>query len=292
MKIIKFGQFYKAKKSVMLGFFDCLHIGHRALLSAAKTLPYETAVFTFSDGRGAKSRRENVYTFAERLDIFEKAGLNCCIYADFDAKFKNLAPSDFLDILVDTQNISAVISGYDYKFGKGAAADTVFLENYCKKRSIAFIKSEKIEFKGEKASSTLVKEFLAKGDIVSVNALLGDFYRISGIVKEGRAVGRKILFPTANIDYASNKAKIADGVYGGFSYIDNVKYSALINCGAKPTFNVDKKDIEVHFLGFEGDLYGRELTVFFKKKLRDIVKFNSADELKSQIEKDIREIDD
>ena len=139
----------------------------------------------------------------------------------------------------------------------------------------------------EVISSSKIKELLLSGDVKKANLYLGRFYKIAGTVVEGKQNGRKMNFPTANIDYPFDKLLIKDGVYSGFATVDNKRHKCVINIGKNPTFNAKTKTVEAHIIDFSENLYGRTITLEFIKKIRDEIKFKTANELKEQIKSDI-----
>lgn len=285
---------YKSKFSepcdLMLGFFDGMHKGHRELLKQTDSKS-KKALFTFTDNYSLKDSKV-IFTYTERLEIYKKAGVEVVIYADFDDDFKNTEAKDFLQILNSNFSIQKIICGYDYTFGKDALGNSELIETFCEKNNIKFKIIDKILFGGEKASSSKVKKLLFSGDIKNVNSLLGDNYFVTGRVSGGRKVGRTMGFPTANIQLNDKKAQIKKGVYKVYSYIDGKKYYGLLNYGAKPTFDDYKNTFEVFYKDFTGNLYGKELTVFFIDFIRDIQKFDSPDMLKERIKKDLENLND
>jgi riboflavin kinase/FMN adenylyltransferase len=128
---------------------------------------------------------------------------------------------------------------------------------------------------------------LSSGKVKTANELLGREYSISGKVISDRHIGKTLGFPTLNVKLNSDKQRLKDGVYAGYSYIDGVKYQAVINYGARPTFGLDEKLVEAHLIGFDGNLYGKNVTVYFIDFVREVVKFNSVNELVEQLKKDL-----
>ena len=286
---------YKSKINeeivLLLGFFDCLHSGHRKLVFDAKTLGYKTAIFTFTDKYNLKDNKV-VYSFSERVIVFEKAKIDLVLFADFDDNFKNLSANDFLMAVSKNYNLKGIVCGYDYKFGKNAAGNTDTIKSFCLENNLECIISKKVEINGEKVSSSLVKKFLKEGNILKANILLSDEYFISGIVETGRKIGNTLGFPTANIHYDKHKSEIKEGVYKVYSYIDGIKYAGICNYGIKPTFNNYERTIEVFYKNYSGNLYGKNITVYFVDYIRDIIKFNEINGLKNQLNKDLEQLND
>ena len=142
---------------------------------------------------------------------------------------------------------------------------------------------------GKRVSSTLIKGYLAEGNIKIANELLGKPYFVKGEVFKDREVGKTLGFPTVNIKISTETITLKDGVYAGKAIIDNKLYRAIINYGARPTFNLTEKLLEAHFIGFNGNLYGKEIEISFTDFIRPIIKFNDKEELIAQLKKDTKE---
>lgn len=279
---------------IALGYFDCLHIGHMQLIKKAcekaKQLGVESAVFTFSNNPGSllPSKNRLVNTFEERLKMFEEAGIDRVVYAEFTKQFMSITSDEFLNML-KTQNVVGVVCGFDYTFGKNSAGDTKVLRQFCEANNMSFDEVAMVGFEGQKASATLIKKLLTDGDMQKVTACLGHKYFVSGKVVHGYGIGGSKLFPTANLDVSDDKLFPKKGVYAGETVIEGKKYVCVINVGTRPTFNDDCVKIEAHIVDFSGNLYGKDITVYFNEFLRDIKKFDDLNQLKNQISKDIED---
>lgn len=275
-----------------LGFFDCMHLGHRAILGAASDYAcareLETVVFTFSSSPKIHGDGKSIYTFSERSRIYAECGADRLISVDFDQKTRDTSPAVFLDGLFERENIKAVFCGEDYRFGAGGAGDTVFLKSYCDKKGAMLDVLATVKRDGEKVSSTRVRELLENGNIEKANELLGEPYRITSEVVAGRGEGRKFGFPTANVRLYADKVYPADGVYATRVKIDDKLYYGATNVGKKPTFGDESVSIETFVDEYSGDLYGKTITLFFLERLRAIEKFSSPEELAKKIMADVK----
>lgn len=295
--------FYCDKKSdfsseplvVCLGGFDSFHNGHRELLNLARRLKRrdEKVAVTLFCGEGEVLKRKNgdVFIPEERIFLLEHLGADVVIKVCFSPEFSEKEPEEFLTELFDNRLITRVICGEDFKFGKGGTAEVEFLKDFCEKRNIAlnvlsFIK----DADGKKLSTTDVKNALASGDVKKCLSDYGVHYFIRGEVIEGRKDGRKLGFPTANVLPCGDKFPLKDGVYACTAEIDGKRYSAISNLGCAPTFGQNARLLECHIIGFNEDIYGKILTVWFDDRIRDVKKFSSKDELKKQLSDDIREV--
>lgn len=288
MKTITYGEKYDEKIILLLGFFDCLHKGHLELIKKARELRdvkhSKIALFTFKNDDFSKNG--TLLCYSERIEKAERFGVDCVVAAAFDEAFKNTSYNVFFKRLVGTLNIDAIICGFDYKFGRNAEGDAEILQNICMENNIPVYVIPKTEANGEKISTTRIKTLLASGKIREANELLGEPYSITGKVVKGRQVGREIGFPTANINVPKHKFRIKCGVYKTHVVLNGVKYGAITNFGARPTFDLDFVLTETFIKDFSDDIYGSVITVFFDDYIRDIEKFYDIEKLKEQLEKD------
>ncbi len=287
MKIYNFGEEIKSEICLCLGYFDSIHKGHREIFNIAKTKSGALSVFTFNGEITTNSKKSGVvYTFEERLEIFKNIGIEYIIVADF-AKIKDMESEDFIALLKEKYNVASVICGFDYRFGKMASGGTQLLKKHFEDKLTI---CEKVDFESEKASSNKAKELIEKGEVEKLNKLLGSEYFVQGYCEKGFQNGTKLGFPTANIKPPAEKILLKEGVYIGRTKIDDKIYKSMINVGKVPTFGGEEYKIETHAIGISQPLYGKQITVYFERFLRDVVKFDSVAQLKTQLEKDVKEI--
>ena len=289
MENINFVQ--KNSYCIALGFFDCMHLGHQAIFRSATDFAQknaiEVAVFTFNENAN-KSGGRQLYSFDERVKLYENYGVKTVIAYPFNEETKGKSGEEFLDELVKNYNAKAFCCGEDYRFGKGAKCDVEFLKDYCAKNAIALIVVPDEKIDGVKVSSTDVKSLLFNGKIERANLLLGKPYFIDGKVVTGRGEGHIFGFPTANINESGEGVALPNGVYACYIEIDGVKYKAVTNIGEKPTFGDFTKTIESFIVDYDGNAYGKTVKLSFIKYLRPTAKFNSPDELREQIYADAK----
>lgn len=288
MKIINYGEKDSQNVILLLGYFDCLHKGHIELIKKAKETKdvksCKIAMFTFKNDDFSNGGALLLYK--ERLAKAERLGIDEIIAADFNEKFKNTSYRDFFDTLTDTLSVEALVCGFDYSFGKNAEGNVNSLSELCKEKSIPLFVVPKTEINGEKISTTMIKSLLLRGEVKKADELLSEPYSITGKIVKGRQVGRQIGFPTANINVPEKKFRIKCGVYKTHVIIDGKRYEGITNYGARPTFDLDFVLTETFIKEFDGDLYGKDITVFFDDYIRDIEKFYNQEDLKKQLEKD------
>ena len=279
-----------------LGIFDGVHRGHMALLecliSRAKEEKCESVVITFSPHpRIVLEQNSSDLTFLTTMEekrvLLEKAGIDHLVVIKFNIEFSKIAACDFIkDILVEKIGTRHLIIGHNHHFGRRGEGDF----NTIKKcsESLGFIVEQVQGFRTEEGtiSSSLIRDALLTGRLDEANRWLGYSYSVSGSVIEGRKIGRSIGFPTANIRPDSqNKLVPCNGVYAVEVNVDGISYPGMLNIGSNPTVNTDRnfRSIEVHILNFEKDIYGRSITVRFRKRLRDEKKFDDLDQLTKQM---------
>lgn len=279
---------------IALGYFDSVHLGHKKVIEQAKKEAdlhgAKTVVFTFKGNLRAIISNENekqVYTLTEREGFLYELGVDEIYFAPVNFTFLSMAKLAFLNLLNRKYNIVSYVCGEDYRFGKFGLGDVEYLEKYAfgKGQTVTALNMETAF--GKRISTTEIKKMLSLGNVSSANLFLGRSYSISGTVFQDRKVGRKLGFPTINIKLDSDKHRLKDGVYSGHVFIDGERYGAVINYGARPTFSLKEKLVETHIIDFDGELYGKRVTVFFDNYLRDIMKFDDEDRLKEQLKKDV-----
>lgn len=295
MKILDFQSQYAPPIALALGFFDCIHLGHRALIRAAQEFSkrnnIESALFTFANDMSAFFGREpQIYTFDERIQTLSALNLDNVIAAKFDRDFMELSAEEFFDILNERFNVKAIFVGEDYTFGRGATGDVKMLRKLCAESEIDLCEMPFELYDGNKISTSYLKELVKRGEVEPLNKLLGEPYMILGKISSNRHMGKSLGFPTANIPVYANKLTLKDGIYATTLTVAGKTYNAMTNVGAKPTFNDYTPTIESYIFDFDGDIYGKEATIRAYARTRDIVKFDSTDELKEQLRRDEAQI--
>ena len=289
----------KIKKRVViaLGYFDSVHLGHKKVIERAKEeaekVNAQTVVFTFKGNLKAvlgKDGGKVVYTAKERENFIKALGADEIYFAPVDFNFLSIGRLAFLNMLNRIYDIVCYVSGADYRFGKFGKGSVEDIKRYAKEKGQSVITVDTLNFERGKISTTAIKGFLSDGKIEQANRLLGRPYSVTGTVFKDRCVGSSIGFPTVNIKIEKDKHRIKDGVYVGGVIVDGKNYKAIINYGARPTFNLDEKLIEAHIVDFSGDLYGQNITVNFYAYMREIKRFSNAEQLKSQLNEDLLKV--
>lgn len=289
--------FKPTKKTIVtLGTFDGVHIGHQKiiekLLQNAMEYNCESLILTFfphprmvlQEGSDIKL----LNTIDEKSVLLDKLGLDNLIIHPFDKEFSRLSAEEFVKkILVDTFNIQKIIIGYDHRFGRNRTANIDDLILYGEKFGFEVEQISAQEINEVSISSTKIRNAILDGNMALANEYLGYNYNLSGIVSQGKQLGRTIGFPTANIKIPEEYKLIPkNGVYIVKSILNQITVFGIMNIGVNPTVNGENLSIEVHFLDFDGDLYDEKISISIIDRIRDEQKFESVALLKLQLEKD------
>ncbi|MDR1678214.1 MAG: bifunctional riboflavin kinase/FAD synthetase [Prevotellaceae bacterium] len=302
MKLIQYTDFIPAESFVAtVGFFDGLHLGHRFLLERLKAEAAregkKTLVISFAVH--PQTVLKNNYlpklltTNAEKIELLNDVGIDACVLLPFDEEMMNLSAYDFLEKIIKKQlGVSALLIGYDHRFGKNREEGFPQYVEYGKQLGINILPVEAFENGEAHISSSYIRKLLLSGQIEEANYCLGRRYRLNGKVVDGEKLGREIGFPTANLNIDPQKLLPEAGVYAVWVRVNGKVYKGMLNIGCRPTVNrTNRTTVEVHILDFIGEIYGEMLEIDFVRKIRNEQKFNSMEELTVQLEKDKLEIE-
>jgi riboflavin kinase/FMN adenylyltransferase len=291
--------FIAKRPVVTIGTFDGVHLGHHKVLNRLKQIACETdgetVVFTFyPHPRLVLSPEENnlrlLTTLDEKIDLLHKAGIDHLIMYPFTLEFSKLSYADFVRrVLVEEIKTHYLVVGYDHRFGKNREGSFEYLLKCSEKYRFQVEKLDVLLVDELNISSTRIRNALETGDITLANEYLGYAYTLHGRVVEGQRLGRTIGFPTANIESSDiNKLIPGYGVYAVEIKFNGLSYKGMLNIGTRPTFNqnADRRSIEVNIFDFDGELYGKEVTIAFRAKIRDERKFPGKDALVEQLYRD------
>ena len=278
------------KCALAIGFFDGVHAAHRSLIlrtkaeAALRGLPF--GIFTFATNSQIKPTAKRIYGDDEKLELFEGLGADFVICADFDS-VKEFSPDDFVKkCLVGDIGCALCVAGFNFKFGHRAAGDADALVRFMNECDAEAIIQSEYKTDGKTVSATEIRGLIESGDVAGARALLGAPYFIEDTVTHGKSLGTKLGYPTINMELPRGRVKPARGVYRSVIEIDGKLYAALTNIGVCPTFDERGEHAETYILNFSGNLYERKLRVYLLGFLREEKRFNTIDELLSQIEKD------
>jgi riboflavin kinase/FMN adenylyltransferase len=304
MKVFQgFDQLKEIKNPVLtIGTFDGVHLGHQKIIDQlndeAKKIGGESVLFTFYPHPRMVLYPEShglrlIQTQAEKIDKLRRMGLQNVIIHPFTQEFSRLSAIEFVrDFLVNQLNVKKLVIGYDHQFGKNREGSISFLLEVCQTYGFEVIEIAAQEVDEVNVSSTKIRNAIKTGDLEMANTFLGEPFLLEGVVVEGKALGRELGYPTANLHVESEIKLIpGNGVYAVTVEVDGVWHLGMMNIGVRPTIDeVDTPTIEVHLFDFNGNLYGKALTVQLLSRCRDEFKFNSIDELKNQLKKDEQNI--
>ncbi|MGB0880502.1 MAG: bifunctional riboflavin kinase/FAD synthetase [Polaribacter sp.] len=298
MKIIhSFSNFSSQKKTIVtIGTFDGVHYGHqqiiKKLVATAKKEKKKSVLLTFFPHPRMVLQKdvslELINTIEERAKLLEKTGLDYLIIHPFDKEFSRLTALDFVrKILVNQLNTSKLVIGYDHHFGKNREGNIEQLTEYSHLYDFSVEEISAQDIDDVSISSTKIRKALASGNLKTANNYLGYHFMLNGIVVNGKQLGGKIGFPTANINVKETYKLIPKtGVYVVKSTIHKREVFGMMNIGNRPTVNGKHQTIEVHFFDFNQDLYHQNITIELLYFLRDEQKFDSIDALIHQLKKD------
>lgn len=285
--------------SLALGFFDGVHIGHRAVIKSAVDFAHEnntkSAVITFQDHPCCffyDVKPKYITTKHDKIKFLEDLGVDFLYFIKFDEYLAQMNAQDYLrEFIIKNFEPKAISTGFNHYFGAKKSGDVHLLSTMQKEYNYKYFEVQPILYNNEIVSSTRIREDITLGNIELVNPMLGYDYFLEETVVEGQRLGRTLGFKTANLVYPENLVEVGKGVYKVTVEYEGKIFKGIANYGLRPTVSQDEKLIlEVHILDFDKDIYGEKIKVNFEKKIRDEKKFNSLDELKAQIKKDIMEL--
>ncbi len=279
------------KRVAALGFFDGIHKAHQKIIGSAVEAAekgYKSAVITLDKSPKeyfGKTSEESLTPINKKNELLSNLGVDEVYYLEFNEKLQNLSAEEFINNILKKLNVDTVFCGFDYRFGfKGLGTPDLIKES-----GIEVMVQEKQKINEEKISTTVLKEFVRKGEFLKYKEYTGRFYSISGLVVKGRQLGRTINFPTANLELEDKYLlPETNGVYVTKIKVNNKIYKSVTNIGYNPTVSDEKnrKFIETHILDFDEDIYGEKIEIYFYEFLRKEQKFESFDHLKEQLKLD------
>lgn len=282
--------------AVAIGNFDGVHLGHarivERLIEVARRVGGPAVVFTFDPHpvRLLRPAQEPPpLTWTERkAHLLGELGVDFVIAYPTDEALLELSAEQFFDRIVrEKLSARAMVEGPNFYFGHNRTGNVEVLAQLCRQAGMTLDVVDPIKVDGEYVSSSRVRKLLEQGRVEDATRLLTRPYRVRGMVTHGSSRGHRIGFPTANVD-AIDTLRPAPAVYAGLAITSDGVWSAAINVGPNPTFGEQSHKIEVHLIGFHGNLYGQPLEVDFLARLRDIQRFDTVDALKTQLAQDIQ----
>ena len=290
-------EFQKIENAVVTtGTFDGVHIGHLRIIDRLKEIAQavngETILLTFSPHPRMVLFSDNdlklISTKNEKIALLKQAGIDHLIIHPFSREFSRLSSVEFVrDVLVNKMGTSRLVIGYNHHFGRNREGRFEHLKEYGPMYGFQVEEICAQDVDEVSVSSTKIRKALDEGCITTARQYLTHDFSLTGIIVKGNHLGHSIGFPTANIKVLDpHKLVPANGVYAVRVLIHDQEYKGMLNIGVRPTVDGTEKTIEVHIIGFDKDVYGEELTVLFDSRIRDEQKFDSLNELKTQLQKD------
>ena len=284
------------KYFITVGTFDGVHLGHQKIIThlvkKAKQKNCGTLLLTFDPHPRKVVQPSNapmlLQTIEERSEILSKLGLEIIFVQPFTKAFSKLNAEEYVkDILVNQLNVEHLLVGYNHRFGKNRTANIFDLKKLGKKYKFSVGEIQAHIVNKITVSSTKIRHAINNGNIKYANSLLGHTYKLRGIVMKGRQNGKKIGFPTANVKI-NEREKILpkNGVYAVKVNYNEMTNLAMMNIGTNPTFSGNYISNEVHLINWDGNLYKKEIEIFFIERIRDEKKFNSIQDLSIQLQND------
>ena len=298
MKIFNNIQSYSSEKESILtiGTFDGVHIGHNKILTKlveeSKKNNLSSLIMTFFPHPRIVLQKSQeikmIDTMDEKIHLFEKTGVDNLIIQPFDENFSKIRAKEFVEeILVKRLKIKHIIIGYDHRFGKDREASVEDLKKFGLNYMFTVEEIAAQEIHSIAISSTKIRNAILKGEIKKCNEYLGRNFMLTGKVVHGDGLGKKINFPTANIQIKEPYKIIPkNGVYLAKTIFNSNIYFGMMNIGVRPTIGGKNKSLEVYFFNFKNNIYDKTISIEIINKIRDEEKFSSIDELKTQLKKD------
>ena len=280
-----------------IGVFDGVHRGHQHLigkvLSAAQAKGHSAGVVTFRNHPDSvlnpNFQPQYITSIAERIRLIEETGVDFVVPVSFDTEVAGLRARRFAELLRGRLRMRELVVGPDFAMGVKREGDMETLTSLGEELGFTVSAVEMLSEGGDAVHSTSIRKELAAGNVRGVSNKLGRNFAIIGKVVEGEQLGRTLGFPTANIEVGPKMAVPGNGIYATLAYVDGERHMAATSIGTRPTFDGQGRTIEAFLLGFDRNLYNRQLRLEFVQRLRDELRFDSVDALMEQMELDVEQ---
>ena len=281
---------------VALGNFDGVHIAHQTLIvnlvNICRENNFKSIIYTFKD-HPRRITTENgapkkIVSNLQKFKILSEMGIDYLVFIDFDEHQRTIEPDQFIkSILIDKLKMAHAVVGFDYRFGYQAKGDIVLLKELSRKFPYNTTIIDQVKIQDESISSTGIRKLIYSGNINKANLFLGRQYSIMGEVIEGKGLGKKFGFPTANISIGKDIVLPKPGVYFTKCIYSRKIYHSITSVGFNPTIGTNPVSVETHIFDFNEDIYGQNIEVLFYHRHRDEIKFQSVEKLIAQVNSDI-----
>lgn len=278
---------------ITIGTFDGVHEGHKkiidALIREARSVQGEAVIITFHP-HPRKIVRPNehlqlINTLDEKIELLEKTGIDHLVIVPFNHSFANQTADEYIsNFLVAKFRPHTIIIGYDHHFGKDRQGNFMLLAREADQYNYRLLEIPKYILQEAAVSSTQIRRALLNSNIETANKLLGYDFFFEGIVIRGDQLGRKLGYPTANLDYTDfDKIHLGHGVYAAYAEVDGDRYKGMLSVGNRPTLQNSNERVEINLFDFDRDIYGENIRVIVKNYLRGQEKYSSLEELTTQL---------
>ncbi len=280
---------------VSVGNFDGVHRGHQAILAAlaqmAQRLQGPAVVFTFHPPPAQVLRPQQAPQLLcwpqRKVQLLAQHGAQVVILYPTSEQLLRLSPEEFFSqVVLQRLEAQGMVQGSNFRFGRERQGDVALLEQLCQESHLELEVVDQVRVRGLVVSSSLIRRLIAQGQMETAAQCLGRLHRIRGQVVEGQKRGQPLGFPTANLAQVPVLLP-AEGVYAGRGFVGRECYAAAVHIGPNPTFDDPQPKVEVHLIGFSGSLYGQTLEVEIGRRLREVQKFSSSDQLRQQLTEDV-----
>ncbi len=278
------------KTAIVLGTFDGLHAGHRAVLDAAKDFFCVAVTFDAPPKSKLTAEPQLLMQPNERIKRLKQLGAHRVNLQNFDA-VRDIQAQDYLHWLKKEYAPSRIVCGFNYRFGKDALGDINLIKAFCDKNGIEFVCVPPVTKDGNIVSSTAIRNLIKEGKMSDAAGQICGGFLFTAPVVHGDARGRQLGFPTANQEYPNELIRPKFGVYLSRVTIDGKQYKAITNIGIRPTYKTETIGCETFIKDFSADIYGKEMTTELLSFIREEKKFGSVKELKDAILNDVKLLD-
>lgn len=280
-----------------VGVFDGVHLGHQRLLAhlrdEARSKNWLSGVVTFKSHPKVVLSGENKLLWLNdletRIGLLRNLGIDIVVALSFSSELARLTARRFVQLLKEHLKMRGLIIGPDFALGRNREGDAEKLRILGEEMGFSVEVIPPVVIDGFVVSSSTIRQALTEGDMKKVEKLIGRLFSLSGQVVSGDRRGRALGFPTANLDLRAEQALPSDGVYATITHIDHDFLPSVTNIGVRPTFGGNKRLVETYILDFEGELLGQKLTIDLVDKLRDEERFDTVEELKAQMIRDVEQ---
>jgi len=284
--------------ALTIGTFDGMHLGHQYLIKTmveiSKQNKFYSMIFTFRKhpmlSLDPKNSPPLLMPLHQKILDFKKLGLDYILIQDFDHKFAQISPRDFISLFCSHYGIRHIVIGHDFRFGHDSAGDISLLKELAVSEGFDVTTISPYKINDMIVSSSAIRTFLRQGKVKEAESFLGYPYSLRGEVISGFGRGTKLGFPTANLQVRKEIALPGFGVYLTKAFIEQKEFWGATSIGKNPTFSQDETQIETYFLNLNQNLYGKRLKLYFIEKIRDQIRFDTIDGLVNQIGKDVNYI--